>query len=253
MISTLFTVLGFSKNEIKVFLSLAEIGKSPASLIAKRVSIPRTTAYSVLDKLVERGVVSIEHKGSSTFYTANPPESLLRIVEQQKAEVEEKENAVKDLVELVTPFFKGTNYSIPKLQFFEGDKNVRNLMYESYPTWRKSMEQYDYTWWGYQDHTWVELYFDILAAEWENADKRETVKLFTNKTPVEKKLEGRWERRHIKVVPDQFKFTSTIWVLGDYIVLLMLRQKPHYAYQIMDPVFSKNLRSVFQMLWAATD
>ena len=71
MIDAFFNVLGFSGNEIKVFLSLAEVGKSPASLIAKRVHIPRTTAYSVLDKLVERGVVSIEHKGSSTFYTAN--------------------------------------------------------------------------------------------------------------------------------------------------------------------------------------
>ncbi|MCB0319080.1 MAG: helix-turn-helix domain-containing protein [Bdellovibrionales bacterium] len=253
MIGSFFNALGFNQNEIKVFLSLAEVGKSPASIIAKRVRIPRTTAYSVLDKLVEKGVVSVEHRGSSSFYTANPPNSLLRIIEKEKEELKFRESAAKNLVELINPFFKGTNFSIPKFQFYEGDKNLKNMFYDNLPIWRESVAKYDYTWWGYQDHTWAEQNLDHIEYSWKTASPKEKLKFFTNQSTIEVKISKKYKRREIKLVPAGIDFSSSIWVLGDYIVLVMTRHKPNYAYQLKDPVFSKNLRSVFQMLWAATD
>jgi hypothetical protein len=77
----------------------------------------------------------------------------------------------------------------------------------------------------------------------------EKIQLLSNKSSTEKKLKGKISKRTIKSVPKQFEFSSTIWILGDYIISISTRQKPHYAFQVKDTVFSANLRKLFQMCW----
>ena len=98
MIDLQFQALGFSSKETQAYLSLAEIGKCTAQLLGKRLGVPRTTAYSVLDSLVAKGMVSIEKRKNSTFYTANAPEVLRRILEKQKQVLEEKEKVAAEVI-----------------------------------------------------------------------------------------------------------------------------------------------------------
>ena len=67
MIEDSLEQLGFTKNEARLYLAVAEAGKANAQLIAKKVGLPRTTAYSVLDSLLKKGVVTTEQKKSTTF------------------------------------------------------------------------------------------------------------------------------------------------------------------------------------------
>ncbi len=241
--------LGFNETEVKVYLALADVGKSTAQLLGKRAGVPRTTAYSTLDNLVRKGVVAIEQKRGSTFYTANNPAALLKLVEQDKREVLAREHVAKELVQLIQPYFRNKNFSIPKLQFFEGRKNVASLLRDNLDTWRESLRQYDNAWWGYQDHTFVEEYIDWLEESWVTKSEDEYIKLISNYSKVESALSGKVKGRKIIPVSKEYNFSSSIWVCGDFIVLLMTRQEPHYAFQLHDPVFSANLRLVFQLLW----
>jgi len=248
----LLRTIGFHEGEVKVYLALAELGKSTASLLAKRIDIPRTTAYSILDKLSLRGVVSEEHKGATTFFAANPPKALLRVIQDEKEKLLEKENITRQLVSLIEPYFKSKNFSVPKLQFFEGKEGVNSLLYEYAPIWKGEVLKHDGVWWGYQDHTFVESYRKWLEYYWEELkEPGEKIQLFSNIAEVEVKLKGEVSGREIRPLPKGTDFASTVWVLGEYIVLIMSRQKPHYAYQLRDPIFSQNLRSIFQMLWGA--
>lgn len=253
MIEEYFEQLGFTRNESSIFLALAEVGKSTASLLAKRVGIPRTTAYSVLESLVQKGVVSLEQKGSSTFYSCNKPVSLLRMIEEEQERVAEQVHVARQLVEMVGPYFKSRHFSIPKIQFFEGRQNVNNMLYDFSDAWRESVSAVDYTWWGYQDHTFVEKYLPWLEHIWSTAPSQEMVKLLSNESQIEVDVKDKFpRRRQVKPVPEPFHFSSTIWILGEYILLIMTRQKPEYAFQMKDPVFAENLRTLFKMLWGLT-
>ena len=55
--------------------------------------------------------------------------------------------------------------------------------------------------------------------------------------------------RKIKALKGKLDFTSTIWVCGDYIIMIVARDNPHYAFQIYDKVFSANLRMLFKVFW----
>lgn len=249
MINDDFFKLGFNSTEVIVYLALAEIGKSTAALLAKKVNIPRTTVYSSLDNLQIKGLVSVEKKKKVTFYTANNPQAILRNIEKEKKEVISRENFAKNLVQEILPYFKSKNFSIPKIQFFEGQKNVESMLYQHTERWHESMAKYDSIYWGYQDHTFVENYMDWLEWSWKIRPDNIQIKLISNKARIEKSLKGKVSGRHILQVDKNLDFSSSIWICGDYIVLIMTRQEPHYSFQLMDPVFATNLRSLFQLLW----
>ena len=245
-----FTQLGFNSTEAKVYLGLAEIGKATAQAIAKRVRIPRTTVYSALENLSQKGVVALESKRGTTFYVANQPSSLLRLVENQKAELSQREKAARELVEQISPFFLGKNFSVPKLQFFDGTPNVESMLYDFSDEWAASTRKYDSVWWGYQDPSFVDQYRPWLEWYWKRMMPEDKIRLLSNEAPVERELRARVKNRTIFPIASELPFSSTIWVCGDYIVLIMSKQEPHYAFQLNDAVFAANLRQLFMLLWA---
>lgn len=249
--------IGFSTREQEVYLALAKLGKSTATTIAKTCGLPRSTAYSVLEQLLGRGVISVDQAGSLAMYIANPPSSVQRMVEDESRLIEKEANAkrtaVEQFVQSADSLFKNENFSVPKLTFFEGNQNVRNMLYDNLKHWQKSILQNDATWWGYQDHQFVVDYQDWIAHHAKTMHKDERVWLFSNQSQVEKKLKGKIARREIRLLPEGFEYSSTIWVLGDYVITVMTRQKPHYAFQLKDAVFARNQRCTFQLLWNLTD
>jgi sugar-specific transcriptional regulator TrmB len=251
----IFISLGFSNTQLTAYTALAGQGKASASQLMKITNLPRSTIYSALDSLVPSGLVSIDESSTIRFFVANAPDSLKRHIEREKNEANNafklKESLAESASQMLKPFFQGQVFSVPKMQFFEGEANVEGLLWENYKLWQESVAQYDCVWWGYQDHEFVVRYRKWLDHYWSNMFPEERVKLLSNKSPIEKKLKGKIEKRTIKTVPAQFEFSSTIWVLGDYIISISTRQKPHYAFQIKDSAFSENLRKMFQMHWAA--
>ncbi len=251
MIEPKLIELGLNKNEIKAYLYLAESQGSSAHILAKRIKIPRTTAYSVLASLIDKGLVSEEQRKGVAFFIPNRPQSLARLLRRQQEELKSKEIIVKDLAEYLHPFFQKAGDQLPKMRLFEGRENVENMLYDHLDDWRQSMGQTDNTWWGYQDVDFVKQYRRWLEHYWKHKSEVEQIKLLSNQDPVESDLATKVAGRFIKAVPKETKFSSTIWVMGDYIVLLMTKANPHYAFQLKDPLFAANLRMVYQMLWVS--
>ncbi len=245
--------LGLTDKETDVYLDLIELGKGTPHLISKRTKISRTTVYWALDNLVARGLASLEQKKKTTYYKITRPESLLRMVQEEerhlKEEIGQKKEIAARLIKSIEPLMRETGVSVPKLQFFEGKEGVNSMLYEYLPVWQESISHYDYTWWGYQDHTFPEHYLDWLKHGWEQKLPKEEYKVITNQLGLEPTLKTKAPHRKMKFVPDRYHFSSTIWVVGDYIVLIMSSEKPHYAIQLRNPMFSENLRTIFKMLW----
>lgn len=248
-----FIKLGFTESEGKVYLALADIGKSSVTVLAKKASLPRSTTYSVLESLADRGLVAVEQDRSSALYRINQPSALVSMVQAEKHEIgkqlERKEAAARELATAVEPLFRAKNYSVPRLQFFEGTKNVNRMLYDYELEWQKSIAREDFTWWGYQDVEFVEQYRVWLDHYWSGLKPAEKIWLFSNQSGTEEKLKGKVARRIIKQLPAGVEFSSTVWVLGEYVVTIMTRQKPHYAFMLKDAVFAANQRAVYQLLW----
>ncbi len=249
---SLFLQLGFSAKEQQIYLSLVEQGKATASALSKRTKIPRATLYGHLETLLSRGVITKEQKRGSSSFLVNNLSSLLRLVENEQEQLKMKAQAAKELTSLLSPVLKVAGYSPPKIQIFEGRKSIENMLYDHWPLWRESYYRYgDNTLWGYQDPTFVESYLKWHHYMWQDMSGRERICLFSNPANIEKELQHKIQNREVRALPASANFSSSIWIYGEYIVMGMTRQEPHYAVQLKDPIFAANLRTFFELLWSA--
>jgi hypothetical protein len=81
MLEDLLSKIGFSEREARVYLELLKIGTQPVSVIAKRVSLNRSTSYGILRSLQTRGVVGCFKKSSVSYFTACDPNCLVAYID----------------------------------------------------------------------------------------------------------------------------------------------------------------------------
>ena len=80
---------GLSENEIKIYIALIKAGETTAQSIAKNADIPRTTAYHLLEGLIQKGLVSFIVKESKKYFQATNPKKLVSILEEKKKLMQE--------------------------------------------------------------------------------------------------------------------------------------------------------------------
>jgi sugar-specific transcriptional regulator TrmB len=79
--------LGFSPNEIKVYLTLNDRGSQTAGKIAKIAKIDRSSGYNALKSLQEKGLVSYVMIGQVKWFQATGPKRLLEYLKEQEEDV----------------------------------------------------------------------------------------------------------------------------------------------------------------------
>ena len=110
---------GFSLNESKTYLACLELGLASAQDIAKKAGLKRTTAYSVLSYLINRGVIGKTIVRKKTRFVAEPPEKLLNLIGEIQSSI------AKILPQLEAVYNK--NEVKPKITFFEGANAIHNV------------------------------------------------------------------------------------------------------------------------------
>ena len=92
MINSLFleTLIefGLSEHESNVYLASLSLGPATIQKIAEGAEIKRTTVYSVVESLKQKGLMLIEVKGLKKLYTAENPEKLDILLEQRQGRLQ---------------------------------------------------------------------------------------------------------------------------------------------------------------------
>ena len=73
---------GLTSKEIGIYTCLLEFGEQPASIIARKVGLPRSGCYIILAKLCSRGLLVQIIKNRLTYYAASSPSNLLERIQQ---------------------------------------------------------------------------------------------------------------------------------------------------------------------------
>jgi len=79
-----FQKFGLTENEIKVYIKLLTIEESTASNLGKEIQRERRTVYDVIQKLLEKSLVSFIEKEDKKFYKVINPIKLLDILEEKE-------------------------------------------------------------------------------------------------------------------------------------------------------------------------
>jgi len=83
MDTTILEELGLSKGEIKVYLTLLQLGTTKVGSVIEKSNMASSAVHNSLNTLLEKGLVSFIKKGEIKHYQASPPEYIGKFTKQK--------------------------------------------------------------------------------------------------------------------------------------------------------------------------
>jgi len=125
--------LFITEKEKRVLASFYKIGKSGVAEIAKDTLINRTTLYPLLDKLLQKGLVSKIILDDKTIFQPISQAEFLRWIKRQEKDAQMQ---VSDLSHWIVKQNKNEGSALAsEIKYFEGMEGVKNLYEDS---WRNN-------------------------------------------------------------------------------------------------------------------
>ena len=91
--------IGLTDGEIRVYKALIHLGKSSTGKIMKKSGISSSKVYLILDKLIQKGLVSFIIENNVKKFQVTNPQSIIDYVEKKKQEL----NTIEKDFEKVVP------------------------------------------------------------------------------------------------------------------------------------------------------
>lgn len=114
---------GLSEKEAAVYSAALELGPATADQLAKHSEVKRSTTYLQIESLQEKGLMSSYEEGKKTLYTPESPENLARLIDRQKATLDQRQRELeKELPDLVR-MFEGAGER-PVVRFYQGKEGI---------------------------------------------------------------------------------------------------------------------------------
>lgn len=253
MDKSLLELFGLNEKEISIYKAVLTNSSITPLALGKVTGVKRTTAYSIARGLVEKGLlVEDTTRRPRTFVPANP-EQVRALINDDKKRLAKREESLKSLANELEKLGAKKSYTVPTVRFIEESK-IESFLKQRSSIWDANLVATDTTWWGFQDHTFVEHYGGWIQWYWKQAFEVIDLKLLSNRSPVELKFSAaanpeQSRRRQIKFWGEATNFLSTSWAIGDYLVMINTRTRPFYLVEIHDKLMAHDQREVFRNLW----
>ncbi|MDP2709439.1 MAG: helix-turn-helix domain-containing protein [bacterium] len=124
---SIFKKLGLSDKDTSVYLALLEHGASSVRDLAAAANLNRGTAYDILKKLQDLGLVSFFHQDTKQQFVAEDPDKILKLLVMREDELKKAEEKIKALIpELKSLQEKGGGKPVTK--FYEGKPGIKFIL-----------------------------------------------------------------------------------------------------------------------------
>lgn len=228
--------LGLTKAEIKVYITLLELGSSSAGFIIEKSRLQNSVVHRALNSLIEKGLINYILEGKRKIYQATQPEHLLEFIEEKKLQLEKilpelKKHQQPLRVETAT-IYKGKR----------GIQEVYTIMINSkakeYNTFGGGKECADF-----MGMTW-----------WINMHTRRVANKLPSRQVFDESVRGvappitSKPLTQARYLPAQFASFQETVIAGDYVAINVFTE-PAYSFLIQDRKVADSYRKYFELLW----
>ena len=89
---------GLSNKEADVYLAHLELGQATVKQIAEKADLKRTSTYTYIRSLINRGLLNTLEKDGKQYFIAEKPEKLKFFCEQQEKEIKRKIKNIESIL-----------------------------------------------------------------------------------------------------------------------------------------------------------
>lgn len=237
--------IGLTAREANVYLQMLSIGVNPASTIARSAQINRTTCYTILANLLQKGFVQKTIKHNITFFTPIKPKLILQKLKYKKHELDTK---ITNIVKTMDKFGKmeTENENKPSVVFFENASAIQNIMedtlnsteplraYASLGELEKILPNYFPSY--YQRRTQRKIFVRSIYPATE--------------ITYHHKLRDKKEYRQSRLIPPEFDFHLDILIYDNKVAIIALKEK--FGLLIKSTEMATAQKKIFDLIWDGT-
>lgn len=229
--------IGLTGAEIKVFISLLELGSSQAGKVIEKSNLHNAVVHRAFHSLAEKGLITYIQKGKTKQYQAIEPNLLLAFLDDKK------EKLKKIIPELEAK--KNLQMNKPKAQIFQSGKGVKELLSIMIQT--KNKEYFAYGG-PIQAH---EVFGDYF---WEAHHKKRIEKNIKAKLIFHPKINwwakqlNKWKLTNVKTTEKEFEEITETIICDNKVAIIIYAEKP-FGFLIEEEKVANSYKQFFEILW----
>lgn len=239
IITKTLTDLGFSDNEVQVYLATLSLGETTVLQIARVTDIKRTTVYHTLEILKQKGLVAVQTRGFKNLIVPEDPERLQEFIESRTKTFQ---SILPDLVSVFrTKNKKGSIREYVGLQAIK--KIYEDLLKELKP-------HDDYCVLSNQQE-WYSLDKEFFQKFIEKRSQYSiNIRLLLIDSPTARKAQ-KFQKNYnqtVKILPKSTNLSINL-VVTPYRVIIHKLNQPISALVITDPAIIQMHKESFEIMW----
>lgn len=231
--------IGLTGAEIKVFITLLELGSSTAGKVVEKSGLQNAVVHRAFHSLIEKGIVTYVIEGKIRHYQAIEPKLLLAFIDEKKAKLEKLLPELEEKRKLAKKKPKATIY-----QGVRGVKELLNLMLET-----DSKEYFAYG--GPQKSH--DLLGDFFWKSFHKKRIRKKIKaklLFHSSLKLWAKELNKYSLTEVRTTEKDFEELTETVICGNKVGIIIYLDKP-YGF-LIEELAARSYKKFFEILWKLT-
>ena len=235
--------LGLSEGQISVYSAVLELGISSLGSIQEKTGIERRNIYDILNKLIEKGLVSYTIEKGKKTYQCTHPSKILEEIKKKQESLKELEKSIPDIKDI----FDVAKTDI-RAEVYRGFESMKSLLNE--------FLEYKETYWIGGNSGVEKTQLDIWFKHWMDKraeEKRMMYDLVSYGTFLEG-LDPKDIKKHKQVyykfcsLPKGFYTPLIIVVFGNKVAQILWTQQP-FAFVIESEEVRESFMKYFNHFW----
>jgi len=243
----LFSALGLSEKESRLYRILLEIGEGTPSAITHKSGLKRGITYVLLYQMEKRGLITTFKKDKKTHFRLESPYKLKELINDKRKEVEQVEKSLETILPQLTSQYKMA-IGKPTIRYFEGKEGLAEIFKDIYAPKEDTV-------YGAIEPSLIDQVFPGFSESELVPSRQKTklqVKCLFSDTDFGKKLHGGDKeayRESILVDKDKYPMPAEIEVYDHKVALLSFRKDDFLGLIIENEDIAILLKSVFRFLF----
>ena len=238
--------LGLSDSEITLYLALLSRGSFRVNELVQVTCGKRPTVYYALRQLIARGLVKTIPGHSIQRFQAEPPETLLTMLELREQEIQHLREEVQRVIPELS-VRKEPGEGAPVVTFYEGREGMKHVVMETlYCTSRHidSIAPKDNFFW-HIGQSFSQRYIDERVAR--NITTRN---LWEQPLKPELLFRSYKELSEVRILPPSMhgRFRTTVFLYDDK-VMYISSIKNAYVLLVQSPEHAELVRTMYDAIW----
>ncbi|MEA3248099.1 MAG: helix-turn-helix domain-containing protein [Nanoarchaeota archaeon] len=226
-------LLGLTKTESTIYLSLLKIGEATAVKLAKETSVHRRTIYDNLNILLKKGLVNFAIKNNVKYFKATNPLAF-------QGFLEEKEKILSNTLPSLNSFYQNKQTS-PQINIHVGIQGAKSIIEEAIQT-NKTLY-------------WVGSglsFFDAIGFSRKFIEEKlskTTIKIIQTETlDIKAKLKI-FKKENIRLLPKKYLSSIGYLIYDNIVVIGLIQEKEITMIKLTSKDFTTGFKNYFDIMW----